>query len=144
MCLISGLMPVELIGRYWALAARIPIVAVPLAFEQPATAARLARVGAACVVSPADGGRGALEPTLRRVLTNPTYRQAARLFAMELAAGGGATEAAVMVDAALRDGEDARLVAPSLLTQETGYAAHGIDANASVGARINPVMTSAD
>lgn len=106
-----------------ALAAGIPIVAVPLAFEQPATAARLARVGAACVVSPADGGRGALEPALRRVLTNPTYRQAARLFAIEMAAGGGATEAAAMVDAALHDGEDAGLVAPSGLNQNTGCAA---------------------
>jgi MGT family glycosyltransferase len=51
-----------------ALTAGIPIVAVPLAFEQPATAARLARVGAGCVVSPAAAGRGGIEPALRRVL----------------------------------------------------------------------------
>lgn len=77
-----------------ALAAGIPIVAVPLAFEQPATAARLARAGAACVVTPANANRGGLEPALRRVLTNPAYRDAARLFATDIAAGGGANEAA--------------------------------------------------
>jgi MGT family glycosyltransferase len=51
-----------------ALAAGIPIVAVPLAFEQPATAARLKRIGAARVVSAADAGKGGLEPALRLVL----------------------------------------------------------------------------
>jgi UDP:flavonoid glycosyltransferase YjiC (YdhE family) len=86
-----------------ALTAGIPIVAVPLAFEQPATAARLARVGAGCIVSPADAGRGGLEPALRRVLTDPTYRRAARLFATDISAGGGATEAAMLVEAALTE-----------------------------------------
>jgi zeaxanthin glucosyltransferase len=86
-----------------ALAAGIPIVAVPLGFEQPATAARLAWAGAARVVSPADAGRGGLAPALRRVLNDPAYRRAARLFATDMAAGGGATEAAALVDAALCD-----------------------------------------
>lgn len=106
-----------------ALAAGIPIVAVPLAFEQPATAARLARVGAARVVLPADAGRGGLEPALRRVLTNPTYRRAARLLATDIAAGGGATEAAALIDAALRDQADATPVRPSQPEQEAACAA---------------------
>ena len=105
-----------------ALAAGIPIVAVPLAFEQPATAARLERVGAACVVSPADAGRGSLEPALRRVLTDPTYRQAARLLAMEIAAGGGVAEAAAMVHAALRDGVDTMPAGPSQRDRKTTCA----------------------
>lgn len=106
-----------------ALAAGIPIVAVPLAFEQPATAARLARAGAACVVSPADAGRGGLERSLRRVLTNPTYRQAARLFATDIAAGGGAHEAAVLIDAALREQPDATSVRPGRPDKGTVCAA---------------------
>jgi UDP:flavonoid glycosyltransferase YjiC (YdhE family) len=106
-----------------ALAAGLPIVAVPLAFEQPATAARLARVGAACVVSPKDAGGGGLEPALRRVLTNPAYRQAARLFAVDMAAGGGATEAAALVDAALRDQAGAMPARPSRPDAETVCAA---------------------
>lgn len=93
-----------------ALAAGIPIVAVPLAFEQPATSARLARIRAACVVSPADAAKGGLEPALRRVLTDPVHRQAARSLAEDIAAGGGATEAAALVDAALRDDPDAKRV----------------------------------
>lgn len=106
-----------------ALAAGIPIVAVPLAFEQPATAARLARVGAACVVSPAEAGRGGLQSALRRVLANPTYRRDARLFATGIAAGGGATEAAELVDAALRDRADPMPARPSRLDEETVCAA---------------------
>lgn len=106
-----------------ALAAGLPIVAVPLAFEQPATAARLARVGAACVVSPASAGRGGLEPALRRVLTEPRYRQAARLFAADMATGGGATDAAALVDAALRDPPDVTRARPGRPDAATACAA---------------------
>ncbi len=106
-----------------ALAAGIPIVAVPLAFEQPATAARLSRIGAACVVSPANAGKGWLEPALRRVLTNPVHHRAARLLAEDIAAGGGAAEAAVLVNAALRDDADARPVRLSRSDQATACAA---------------------
>ncbi|MBD8680064.1 glycosyltransferase [Sphingomonas sp. CFBP 13720] len=84
-----------------ALAAGVPIVAVPLAFEQPATAARLRRIGAACVLSPAEIRRGALEPALKRVLSDPGYREAARVLASDMALAGGATEAAAAVEAAL-------------------------------------------
>lgn len=86
-----------------ALSVGLPIVVVPLAFEQPATAARLARAGAGCIVSPAEARRGGLEPALRRVLTAPAYRHAAETFALEMAAGGGAAEAAALVDTALCD-----------------------------------------
>jgi UDP:flavonoid glycosyltransferase YjiC (YdhE family) len=106
-----------------ALTAGIPIVAVPLAFEQPATAARLVRIGAACVVSPRAAGRGGLEPALRRVLTNPAYGGAARLFATDIAAGGGATEAAALVDAAFRYQANLMPVRPSRPDDETVYAA---------------------
>ena len=106
-----------------ALAAGIPIVAVPLAFEQPATAARLLRIGAACVVSPADARRGGLEHALRRVLTNPAYRRVARLFATDIAAGGGAIEAAALVDAALRDQAEPRRIRPRQPDDETAWAA---------------------
>lgn len=106
-----------------ALAAGIPIVAVPLAFEQPATAARLLRSGTACVVSAADVRRGGLEPALRRVLTDSTYRRAASLFARDIAAGGGATEAAALVDAALRDQADSMPARPSQSDEKTACAA---------------------
>ncbi len=96
-----------------ALAAGVPIVAVPLAFEQPATAARLKRIGAARVVSAAEAGKGGLEPALRLVLRDPQYRRAARMLATDMAGAGGAAEAAAMVDAALRDDTDVRPATPN-------------------------------
>jgi zeaxanthin glucosyltransferase len=96
-----------------ALAAGVPIVAVPLAFEQPATAARLKRIGAARVVSAAEAGKGGLEPALRLVLGDPQHRHAARLLATDMARAGGAAEAAAMVDAALRDDADVRPARPN-------------------------------
>ncbi len=86
-----------------ALAAGVPIVTAPLAFEQPATAARLKRIGAARIVSAADAAKGGLEPSLRHVLTDPGYRRAAGLLAAEMAMAGGAADAAACVEAALRD-----------------------------------------
>jgi len=106
-----------------ALAAGIPIVAVPLAFEQPATAARLVHIGAACVVSLADARRGGLEPVLRRLLTIPTYRRVARQFATDMAAGGGVIEAASLVNAALRDQADLTPIRRKSATKETACAA---------------------
>ncbi|WP_235527693.1 glycosyltransferase [Sphingomonas sp. Leaf38] len=96
-----------------ALAAGLPIVAVPLAFEQPATAARLKRIGAARVVSAAEAGNGGLEPALRTVLREPQYRRASRLLATDMAGAGGAAEAAAMVDAALRSDSDLRPAGPN-------------------------------
>lgn len=87
-----------------ALAAGVPIVAVPLAFEQPAIAARLARIGAGEVVPAGRALRGGLEAALRRVLTRPGYRRSAGLLATEMAGHGGVSEAAAMVRVALGDG----------------------------------------
>ena len=96
-----------------ALAAGVPIVAVPLAFEQPATAARLKRIGSARVVSAAEAGKGGLEPALRLVLDDPQYRRAARLLGTDMVGAGGAAEAAAMVDAALCDDTDVRPAGPN-------------------------------
>jgi zeaxanthin glucosyltransferase len=106
-----------------ALAAGVPIVAVPLAFEQPATAARLKRIGAARVVSAAEAGKGGLEPALRRVLSDPQYRHAARLLATDMAAAGGAAEAAALVDAALCGDTDIRPAEPNPLDGKAVCAA---------------------
>lgn len=103
-----------------ALAAGVPIVAVPLAFEQPATAARLKRIGAARVVAAAEAGRGGLEPALRLVLGDPQYRRAARMLATDMAGAGGAAEAAAMVDAAFWHDAD---VSPARPNPSDGTAA---------------------
>ncbi|WP_445192697.1 glycosyltransferase [Sphingomonas sp. Tas61C01] len=84
-----------------ALAARIPIVAVPIAFEQPATAARLAYVGAGLRVSPGGLSVARLTTALRRVIDEPAFAQAASRLGDEMAGEGGAGTAAGLVSAAL-------------------------------------------
>lgn len=84
-----------------ALAAGVPIVCLPIAFEQPGTAARLARIGAAQVLPPARLTVPVLVQALEAVLRTPGYRQAAQALAAEMARSGGAAEAAATVSAAL-------------------------------------------
>ncbi|WP_294393849.1 glycosyltransferase [uncultured Sphingomonas sp.] len=84
-----------------ALAAGVPIVAVPIAFEQPGTAARLARIGAAQVITPRQLSVTRLAHALRHVVVDPGYRQAAMRVAAEMDAVGGARAAAAIVSAAL-------------------------------------------
>lgn len=84
-----------------ALAAGVPIVALPIAFEQPATAARLLRIGAGRVLSPWRLGVGALAQALDRVMTDPGYRAATGRIAADMAQAGGAAAAAATISAAL-------------------------------------------
>jgi len=87
-----------------ALAAGVPIVALPIGFEQPATAARLARLGAARVLSPRRLGVAELARALQQVVLEPAYRDAASSIAAEIKASGGAAEAATAISAALGAG----------------------------------------
>jgi len=84
-----------------ALAAGMPIVALPIAFEQPGTAARIAYAGAGRVLSPRGLTASVLALALRGVMTEPSYRAAARRIGDEMAASGGAHRAAAQVSAAL-------------------------------------------
>jgi MGT family glycosyltransferase len=85
-----------------ALGAGVPMVVAPLAFEQPATAARVARSGAGLAVGRPNRSR--LRNALGQVLTQSRYRDAARRMAAELNRLGGADHAADLIDAALRTG----------------------------------------
>ncbi len=84
-----------------ALAAKVPIVAVPIAFEQPGTAARLAHFRVARVISPQRLSVATLVKALEEVVHDPTYRDMASRLSVAMEAGGGASGAAVIVDAAL-------------------------------------------
>lgn len=85
-----------------ALAAGVPAVVAPIAFEQPATAARLAYAGAGRVVRRVT--RRGLRRELERVLSDPSYRAAAGRLAVETAAAGGAELAADLITHALATG----------------------------------------
>lgn len=84
-----------------ALAAGTPMVLAPIAFEQPATAARVEGVGAGRVVPFRRADADSLERALREVLERPTYRDAAARLARSMAGRNGAADAAATISAAL-------------------------------------------
>ena len=84
-----------------ALTAGVPIVALPIGFEQPATAARVVRIGAGQMLSPRRLSPRTLAGALQEVIGQPSYAQAARIIAAEIAAGSGAAGAADAITAAL-------------------------------------------
>lgn len=63
-----------------ALAAGVPMVAVPLFADQPANAARLDELGVGLRVDPAGLTAATLAAAVSRVLTEPSFRSAAREF----------------------------------------------------------------
>ena len=79
----------------------VPMVAIPLAFEQPAVAARLAHIGAARVLPPRRASRARLRAALAEVLGDPGYRAALARPRAEIAAAGGTGRAADLVEALL-------------------------------------------
>lgn len=83
-----------------ALAAGVPIVALPIGFEQPGTAARLKWLGAGEVASPRFVTVRSLAARLTRVLSEPGYRRAAERLSAEMALAGGARGAAARIDRA--------------------------------------------
>jgi UDP:flavonoid glycosyltransferase YjiC (YdhE family) len=84
-----------------ALGEGVPMVVLPIAFEQPGTAARLAHHGAARVLSSRWASVGGVAAALREVMTGPHYRAAARRLSAEIAAAGGAAAAAATISEAL-------------------------------------------
>ena len=81
-----------------ALAAGVPIVALPIAFEQPGTAARVSWLGAGEVVSPTLLSVGRLAKALRRVIGEPGYRRSAARLSAQMHTAGGAAAAAARID----------------------------------------------
>ncbi|QOY95876.1 glycosyltransferase [Massilia sp. UMI-21] len=90
-----------------AIAARTPILALPIAFDQPGTAARIVHAGLGLKGSARFSGSARLAQDLRRLLDDASF--ATRLDAMSasLAEAGGTRRAADIVEAALRAGRAA-------------------------------------
>ena len=109
-----------------ALAAGVPIVVVPVAFEQGAIAARLERSGAGAVVSRRFLSAMRLARGIRQVMANPSYAQAAGRLKAEIAQAGGVTLAADIVDAVAATGSPVtreQLSASRRLSARPGVAA---------------------
>jgi zeaxanthin glucosyltransferase len=84
-----------------AIAAGTPMLALPVAFDHPGSAARMRRVGAGLVASPRLAGPGHMAAKLRRLLHDPGFRQRLASLAAEVKAAGGTPRAADIVEEAL-------------------------------------------
>lgn len=81
-----------------ACAAGVPVLALPIAFDQPGVAARLVHAGAGLKASPRWTTSRGLGRMLRRLLDEPAFAANAQRLALGLAEAGGAREAADVVE----------------------------------------------
>jgi MGT family glycosyltransferase len=80
----------------------VPMVAIPLAHDQPATAARIARSGTGEVIKPRTVSVERLRETIARVLEQPGFRQKAGAMRESIERAGGAEKGSDIVEGALR------------------------------------------
>lgn len=81
-----------------ALAAGKPMLALPIAFDQPGCAARVVHAGVGLRLFPGLTTTGAIRDALRRLLDEPRFAEAARALAPEVRAAGGTALAADLVE----------------------------------------------
>ena len=83
-----------------SLAQGVPMVAIPIAYDQPGTASRIAHHGAGEVVQFEDLTVERLSETVQQVLTDPAYREKAQYFKRVIAKARGLDVAAEVVERA--------------------------------------------
>lgn len=84
-----------------ALEAGTPQLALPLAFDQPGVAARIAHAGTGIKLLPPLASVKAMRRALRTLLSEPRFADRTRALGQEVVAAGGAERAADIVEAAL-------------------------------------------
>lgn len=85
-----------------AIAARTPILALPIAFDQPGAAARVVHAGIGLKASARFAGSGQLARLLRRLLTEERFANGLEALSGSVAQAGGTLRAADIVEAALQ------------------------------------------
>ncbi|MES2978776.1 MAG: glycosyltransferase [Pseudomonadota bacterium] len=109
-----------------AFAAGKPVLALPIAFDQPGVAARVAHLGAGLRVPASMATSRAIGTALRRLLTEPAFKTRASDLGIAVAAAGGVELAADITEAAVLLGRPVLTrppVAPASLTS-TEYSPH--------------------
>jgi UDP:flavonoid glycosyltransferase YjiC (YdhE family) len=91
-----------------SLAQGVPQVAIPVAFDQPGVAARIAHKKTGVVTSLDNLTADHLSTLLNEVLTNSTYRDNARHLQKAIAEANGLSVAADLVEASLGLGKKTR------------------------------------
>ncbi|MBQ5949262.1 glycosyltransferase [Massilia sp. ST3] len=85
-----------------AIAARTPMLALPIAFDHPGMAARVVHAGIGLRMSPRLASASAIRQGVRRLLDEPGFRQRIEPLADNLDQAGGTPRAADIVESALR------------------------------------------
>lgn len=85
-----------------AIAAGTPILAVPIAFDQPGVAARICHAGVGLQASSRWASASKLAAQLRRLLDEPAFVQRGAGLAASIREAGGAPRAADLIETALR------------------------------------------
>ena len=85
-----------------AIAAHTPILALPIAFDQPGVAARVCHAGVGLRASPRFAGAATLGRQLGRLLEDPGFTERSAQLAHGVRAAGGTQRAADIVEEALR------------------------------------------
>lgn len=91
----------------------MPLVAIPITYDQPGVAARIAyhRVGEFIALD--DLTAGGLSATIRKVLDDPPYRDRARSFRAAIAAANGLEVACDLIEAAFGIGAPPAEIRPA-------------------------------
>jgi UDP:flavonoid glycosyltransferase YjiC (YdhE family) len=79
----------------------VPLITVPITYEQPAIAYRVERCGAGVTVPFTKLKTETLRDLARKVLGSPEYRDAARKMAKCIASAGGIVRAADIIEGAI-------------------------------------------
>ena len=87
-----------------ALSAGVPLLAIPIANDQPAVSSRVLHSGAGSVVPLRDLSAKRLRTSLEQVLGSESYRNRSLQFKYEIAQAGGVERAADLIEQALRTG----------------------------------------
>lgn len=99
-----------------ALAAGTPLLALPIAFDQPGVAARIVHAGVGQKLLPALASRGAIQRALRRILDDGAYARRAQALGQDVRTAGGVSLAADLIDEAL--GTERPMAPPEALVQQ--------------------------
>jgi zeaxanthin glucosyltransferase len=83
----------------------VPMVAIPIANDQPGVAARIAWTGTGEVVSLAKSGSSILQASVKRVLAEDTYKQNAVRLQAAIRRAGGVSRAADIVEQVAQTGQ---------------------------------------
>ena len=83
----------------------VPLVAIPLVFDQPGTAARLARTGAGISMSLKKAGTPRLRAAIQTILEKPEHRKAAEELQKACLDAGGVEQAADIIERTTLQGQ---------------------------------------